>query len=67
MLTPDMERAHALVDIAALLKKADMIRDRHLGGMEIHVKGWQDGVPGKIATVRPVSFCDGVTLAEPKE
>ncbi len=66
MLTPDMDRHHALVDIAALLKKADMIRARHLNGMEIHVTGWRDGAAGEIATVRPSTFCDGVKLVEPE-
>lgn len=62
MLTPDIERAHALVDIAALLKKADQIRERHLKDMEIHVNGWDNAHPGQIATVRPLTFCDGVRL-----
>jgi hypothetical protein len=61
-LTPDIQRAHALVEVAALLKKADIIRERHLRDMEIHVSGWVDGQPGSIATVRPRTFCEGVTL-----
>jgi hypothetical protein len=61
-LTPDIDRAHALVEIASLLKKADIIRDRRLRGMEIHVTGWNNERPGDIATVRPQSFCDGVRL-----
>lgn len=61
-LTPDLERAHALVEIAALLKKADQIRERHLRDMQIHVQGWNNEHPGSIATVRPLSFCEGVTL-----
>lgn len=64
-LTPDMQRAHALVDVAALLKKADMIRDRHLPDMEIHVYGWNNACPGDTATVRPRTLCEGVKL-EPR-
>lgn len=61
-LTPDIERACALVEIAALLKKADIIRERALKDTQIHVKGFVDGQPGSIASVRPLSFCDGITL-----
>lgn len=61
-LTPDIQRSHALVEIAALLKKADMIRERHLRDLEINVTGWNNAQPGEIATVRPQTFCDGVTL-----
>ena len=61
-LTPDIQRAAALVDIAALLKKADSIRDRHCRDLEIHVHGWVNGQPGSTATVRPQSFTDGITL-----
>ena len=61
-LTPDIERAHALVEVAALLKKADIIRERHLKDMQIHVTGWNNAQPGDIAVVRPQSLCDGVRL-----
>lgn len=64
MLTPDIERAHALVDIAALLKKADIIRARHLRDMEIHVTGFDNDKPGEITTVRPSTFCEHVRLEQ---
>lgn len=62
MLTPDIERAHALVDLAALLKKADTIRNKYFRDRPIHVTGFDVEEEGKIRTVRPMSFCDGVTL-----
>lgn len=61
-LTPDIERAHALVEIAALLKKADVIRERKVPDLEIHVRGWNNDQPGEFATVRPQSFTDGIEL-----
>jgi hypothetical protein len=61
-LTPDIQRAHALVELAALLKKADIIRERHFRDRPIHVTGFDIEREGRIRTVRPMSFCDGVRL-----
>lgn len=66
MLTQDMDRANALVDLAALLKKADIICKRHLRGTEIHATGWKRDDRGSIGTVRLHSFCDGIKLVRPK-
>lgn len=61
-LTPDIERANALVDLAALLKKADNIRERYFKDRPIHVTGFDTSCEGRIRTVRPLTFCDGVKL-----
>lgn len=61
-LTPDIERAKALVDLAALLKKADIIRERYFKDRPIHVTGFDTEERGKIRTVRPLTFCEGVRL-----
>lgn len=61
-LTADIERAKALVDMAALLKKADIIRERYFKDRPIHVTGFDIDERGKIRTVRPLTFCEGVTL-----
>jgi len=62
MLTPDMERANALVDVQSLLAKADLILQRKLPDLDIHVHGWDNGRPGSTATVRPRAFSEGVQL-----
>lgn len=61
-LTPDIERAKALVEVASLLAKADIIRERYFKDRPIHVTGFDVAHQGTIRTVRPLSFCDGVTL-----
>lgn len=61
-LTPDLERANALVDLAGHLKKADHIREKYFKDRPIHVTGFDVAEEGQIRTVRPMSFCDGVTL-----
>lgn len=61
-LTPDIERANALVELAALLKKADNIRERYFKSDPIHVTGFDVVIEGQIRTVRPLTFCDGVRL-----
>jgi len=63
-LTPDIERARALVEITALLGKADVIARRALPNMEFHVHGWDNAKPGSTATVRPRTLCEGITLQE---
>jgi hypothetical protein len=64
-LTPDIERAHAIVEIASLLAKVDIIRKRKLRDVEIHVTGWNNDQPGNVATVRVESFTDGIKLVDP--
>lgn len=64
MLTPDIERANALVDLAALLKKADNIREKYFKDRPILVTGFDVDAAGIIRTVRPLTFCDGVNLEE---
>jgi hypothetical protein len=62
LLTPDIERAKALVDMAALLKKADIIRERYFKDRPIHVTGFDVADRGVIRTVRPLTFCEGIRL-----
>jgi hypothetical protein len=61
-LTADIERAHALVELAALLKKADIIRERYFKDRPIHVTGFDIGDQGVLRTVRPMTFCESVRL-----
>lgn len=63
-LTPDIERSIAMVELASLMKKADVIRERYFKDRPILVKGFDTAHEGVIATVRPFSFCDGVSLGE---
>lgn len=63
-LTPDIERANALVDIAAMLKKCDNIREKYFRDVPIHVTGFDIELEGRIRTVRPMTFCEGVRLGD---
>lgn len=64
-LTPDIQRAHALVEVECLVKKIDAIMTRTLGDMEIHVHGWDNQSPGSFAAVRPRTLEEGLRL-EPR-
>lgn len=61
-LTPDIERANALVEVAALLLKADNIVRKALPGMQIMVTGFVAAEVGVIKQVRIASFASAVKL-----
>lgn len=61
-LTPDILRAHALVEVESLIKKIDVIMSKTLGDLEIHVHGWHNGRPGECAIVRPRTLEEGFRL-----